>query len=294
MNSLMIKALSFAGALILATIIVVKQMNIDLSDPINMITMLGAIAIAVLTFGVSAKYINQIKTDKAEGELAEENWDGIGEYLNELPSGWAFSFLGTMIWGVWYWFIGYPLNAFSQIGQYNEEVLEYNKKFEDTYKNPSKSLLKEMGESIFLVKCAPCHGTTGDGLSGKAQDFTSRMSKEQILYIIQHGSNQLGYPMGEMPAGMVSGDDAKAIATYIANGMKGDAPASFSTCASCHGEDGKGNNGQAPNIAEYDDTIIIQTLEHGKKGKLGTMPSFKTMLTEVQKKSLSAYIKTLK
>jgi len=199
-----------------------------------------------------------------------------------------------MIWGLWYWFVGYPLNAFSQIGQYNEEVLEYNAKFDAIYKNPSEAVLKEMGESLFLVKCAPCHGETGDGLSGKAQDFTTRMSKAQILHIIENGSNQLGYPMGAMPEGMASGDDAKAIATYIANGMKGEAPAAFAACTSCHGEDGKGMGGMAPNLAEYDDTIITNTLEHGKKGKLGTMPSFKTMLTPVQVKSLSAYIKTLK
>jgi len=294
MNSLMIKSLVFAAILIIATFAVVNSMNIDLSDPINMITMLGAIAIAVLTTGVSAKYINQMKTDTVGGEKADEEWDGIGEYLNELPAGWAYSFLGTMIWGLWYWFIGYPLNAFSQIGQYNEEVLEYNKKFEAAHKNPSKAVLKEMGESIFLVKCAPCHGTTGDGLSGKAQDFTARMKKEQILYTIENGSNQLSYPMGAMPAGMASGDDAKAIASWIAGGMKGEKPASFAACASCHGDDGKGMGGMAPNLAEYDDTIIAHTLEHGKKGQIGTMPSFKTMLTDVQIKSLSAYIKTLK
>ncbi len=294
MNGLMIKALSFAVVLILATLYVVNSMNIDLSDPITMITMVGAIAIAVITAGVSVKYINQMKTDTSGGQLAEENWDGIGEYMNELPSGWAFSFLGTMIWGLWYWFIGYPLNTWSQIGQYNEEVLEYNKKFEATYKNPSESVLKEMGESIFLVKCAPCHGTTGDGLSGKAHDFTTRISKDQVLDVIANGSNQLAYPMGAMPGGMASGDDANIIATWIASGMKGEKPVAYAACTSCHGEDGKGMAGMAPNIAEYDDTIIIKTLEHGKKGALGTMPSFKTMLTPVQAKSLSAYIKTLK
>jgi cytochrome c oxidase cbb3-type subunit 3 len=294
MNGLMIKALAFAAVLIIATLAVVNSMNIDLSDPINMITMIGAIAIAVLTSGVSVKYINQMKTDTAGGELAEENWDGIGEYTNELPSGWAFSFLGTMIWGLWYWFIGYPLNAFSQIGQYNEEVLEYNAKFDSVYKNADKTTLQAMGESLFLVKCAPCHGATGDGLSGKAHDFTTRMSTNQVLNVIANGSEQLGYPMGAMPAGMASGDDAKAIAKFISGGMKGEAPAAFAACTSCHGEDGKGMAGMAPNIAEYDDTIISKTLEHGKKGKLGTMPAFKTMLTPVQVKSLSAYIKTLK
>jgi cytochrome c oxidase cbb3-type subunit 3 len=295
MNALMIKGLLFAAVLIGATIAVVKSMNIDLSDPINMITMIGAVAIAVLTVGVSIKYINQMKTDKAEGKLAEENWDGIGEYLNELPAGWAYSFLGTLIWAVWYWFVGYPLNAFSQIGQYNEEVLEYNKKFEEVHKNATPEILKEMGESIFLVQCAPCHGETGDGLSGKAQDFTAgRESKAQVLDIIKNGSDQLKYPMGAMPGGMAQGADAEAIAAYVAGGMKGEQPASFGVCAGCHGADGKGNGGTAPNIAEYDQTLVEHVLENGRKGVIGTMPSFKGRLTPVQQKALATYLGSLK
>lgn len=293
MNALMIKSLAFAAVLIIATLLVVWQKDIDLSDPINMITMLGAVAIAVLTFGVAAKYVNQMKTDKAEGELAEENWDGIGEYKNELPSGWAYSFLGTLIWAMWYWTVGYPLNAFSQIGMWNEEVKAYNAKFEETHKNADLETLQQMGESVFLVQCAPCHGETGDGLSGKAQDLGIRMSKEQILYTIENGSDQLGYEMGAMPPMMAQGEDAKAIAEYIAGGMKGEQPAAFAACASCHGEDGKGNNGMSPSLADYDDAVISHVLQHGKKGQIGKMPSFKTMLTPVQEKALAVYIRSL-
>ncbi|WP_296824283.1 c-type cytochrome [Sulfurovum sp.] len=294
MSSLMIKALAFAAALIIATIVVVKQMNIDLSDPINMITMIGAVAIAVLTFGVSAKYINQMKTDTAGGELAEENWDGIGEYKNELPGGWAYSFLGTIIWALWYWIAGYPVNAFSQIGQYNEEVKAYNTKFETVHKNADAATLQQMGESIFLVQCAPCHGTTGDGLSGKAHDFTSRISKKQVLAVIKNGSNQLGYQMGAMPPMMAQGKDAEDIATYVAGGMKGEQPAAFAACASCHGADGKGMNGMAANIADYDENLISHVIKNGKKGAIGTMPAFHDRMTPVQLKALATYIKTLK
>jgi cytochrome c oxidase cbb3-type subunit 3 len=294
MNGMIVKALAMAAVLIVATIVVVKQMKIDLSDPINLITMLGAVAIAVLSFGVSAKYMQQMKTDKASGELAEENWDGIGEYKNELPAGWAYSFLGTMIWAIWYWQIGYPLNAYTQIGEYNEEVKAYNQKFEEKHKNADEATLKEMGESIFLVQCAPCHGTTGDGLSGKAQDFTKRMTKEQVLDVIKNGQNQLGYPMGAMPPGMASGKDAEQVAEWIANGMQGEAPAVWGTCAGCHGQDGKGNNGMAPNLAEYDEPLVKHVLEHGKKGAIGRMPSFKTMLTPVQQKAVTEFIKSIK
>ncbi len=289
----MAKGLLFAAVLIGATIYVVKSMNIDLSDPINMITMIGAVAIAVLTVGVSIKYINQMKTDTASGELADENWDGIGEYKNELPGGWAYSFLGTLIWAMWYFTMGYPVNSYSQIGEWNEEVKAYNAKFEEAHKNADAATLQEMGESVFLVQCAPCHGTTGDGLSGKAQDFGSRMSKEQVLDVIKNGSNQLGYQMGAMPPMMAQGQDAEDIAAYIAGGMKGEQPAAFAACASCHGADGKGMNGMAPNLVAYDNTLVQHVLEHGKKGALGAMPSFKTMVTPVQEKALAAYIQSL-
>ncbi|MGW8168420.1 MAG: c-type cytochrome [Sulfurovaceae bacterium] len=293
MNSLMIKALAFAVVLILATVAVVKGMKIDLSDPINLLTMLGAIGIAIITAGVTTKYIGQMKTDKSTGELVGDKWDGIGEYKNELPSGWAFSFMGVIIWALWYWIVGYPVNAYSQIGEYNEETKAFNAKYEAAFANPDQATLTAMGESVFLVQCAPCHGETADGLSGKAQDLTNRMSKEQVLDVIAKGSNQLGYPMGAMPPMLAQGADAEAIAAYVAGGMQGTAPAAFATCVACHGADGKGNNGAAPNIAGYDDTLVSHVLQNGKKGAIGAMPSFKTRLTPVQEKALSTYLQTL-
>ena len=294
MNSLMIKALGFAALLVVATIFVVMKLNIDIfADSVNALTMGGAIAIAVITGAVTTKYINQMKTDTSSGQLADENWDGIGEYKNELPSGWAYTFLAVFMWSMWYGLFGYPVNAYSQIGEYNEEVLAYNAKFEAAHKNADAATLKEMGESIFLVQCQQCHGVTGDGLSGRAQDFGARMSKEQILFTIKNGSNQMGYPMGAMPPMMAQGKDAEDIATYIAGGMKGTQPAAFAACGSCHGADGKGNNGMAPNLSGYDNVLLSHVLEHGKKGEIGRMPSFKTIITPVQEKALTAYIQSL-
>ena len=294
MNSLMIKALGFAVVLVLATIFVVMKLNIDIfADSVNAITMGGAIAIAVLTSAVSVKYINQMKTDMASGKLADDNWDGIGEYENELPSGWAYTFLAVFMWSMWYGFFGYPINAYSQIGEYNEEVLAYNKKFEATHKHADATTLKEMGESIFLVQCQQCHGATGDGLSGRAQDFGHRMSKEQVLDVIKNGSNQMGFQMGMMPPGMASGEAADKIATWISTGAKGTPPAEFAACASCHGADAKGQGGMSPNLVAYDGALISHVLEHGKKGLIGRMPSFKTLITPVQEKALTAYVQTL-
>ncbi len=294
MNALMIKALAFAAILIIATIAVVMSLDIDIfADSVNAITMGGAVAIAVITAAVAVKYINQMKTDTAGGELADENWDGIGEYKNELPSGWAYTFLAVFLWSMWYGFFGYPVNAYSQIGEYNEDVLAYNAKFESIHQNADTATLKEMGESIYLVQCQQCHGITGDGLSGKSHDFTTRMTKEQILDVIKNGSNQLGYPMGMMPPGMAQGEQAEKIAVYVAGGMKGKQPAAFAACSSCHGIDGKGNNGMSPNLIAYDDALMSHTLQHGKKGIIGKMPAFKTLITPIQEKALTVYIQSL-
>jgi len=293
MNALMIKSLGFAVILIVSTIYVVMSMDIDLSDTVNAITMGGAIAIAVITAGVSAKYINQMKTDTASGELADENWDGIGEYENELPSGWAYTFLAVFFWAMWYGLIGYPVNQYSQIGEYNQEVLAYNAKFEEMHKNADATTLKAMGKSIYFVQCAPCHGNTGDGLSGKAHDLTTRISKAQVLDVINNGSNKLGYAMGMMPPGMASGQDAEEIAAYIAAGLKGEAPASYAACTSCHGADSKGNNGMAPNLVDYDNALLSHVLQNGKKGIIGTMPAFKTMITPIQEKALAVYLQSI-
>jgi len=290
MNGLMIKALGFAVLLVLATIFVVMSLDIDImGDSVNAITMGGAIAIAVITAAVSVKYINQMKTDTASGELTDETWDGIGEYKNELPSGWAYSFLAVFMWSMWYGFFGYPINAYSQIGEYNEEVLAYNKKFEEKHKGADEKTLKAMGESIFLVQCSQCHGGTGDGLSGRAEDLTTR-SKKEILAVINEGQNALNAFPGGMPAGMASGADAEAIAAYVASGFKGEQPAMYATCAGCHGANGEGMANVGPRINGFD---ISNTLAKGKKGKIGKMPAFNTLITPIQEKALTVYIQSL-
>ncbi len=263
-------------------------------DIVNIITILAALVILVLAIGVSLKYVNQMKNDTASGELADENWDGIGEYKNELPIGWALSFLGTMVWAAWYWTMGYPVWAYSQIGEWNEEVKAHKAEYEAQWADASQSDLKNMGKSVFLVQCAPCHGYTGDGLDGKAADLTQRMSKESILYTIQNGGHNFKstYP-GGMPANMATGESAEQIAEYVASGMQGAQPAGYAVCAGCHGPDGKGIPGVGPNIVAFDNATMAAILKDGKKGNIGTMPSFDGRLTPVQVKALTTYINSI-
>ncbi len=264
-------------------------------DYINTLTFLGAAAILTISTFVVLKYINQMKNDTASGELADENWDGIGEYKNPVPTGWAIIYVGAIIWMFWYFTMGYPINGFSQIGQWNEETNEYNAKFQQKWTNPNEQTLNAMGQSIFLVQCAPCHGVDAEGIAGKAQDLTKRISKEQVEYVIRNGANNLteAYP-GGMPPMMLSEDaDIKEVSAYVANGFKGEQPAAYATCATCHGDNGEGMPMVGPNIKSYDDSIVIAVLKQGKKGLLGHMPSFNERLNETQEKALASYIRSL-
>ena len=263
-------------------------------DYINVLTLLGAVSVITITVFVVIKYVNQMKNDNANGELSEERWDGIGEYKNPIPTGWAIMFIGTILYMFYYFTIAWPINSFSQIGQWNEETLDYNAKFEQKWVNPTEADLTAMGQSVFLVQCAPCHGVTGDGMEGKAHNLTKRINKQQVLDVINNGANNLktAYP-GGMPAGMAFGEGAEKVAEYVAGGLKGEAPAEFAACAGCHGMDGKGMPYVAPNIAEYDDALVMSVLHDGKKGIIGGMPSFNGRLNETQQKAVAAYIRSI-
>lgn len=299
---------SIAVALVLIGVIYAYVGDIIGDDMVNILSMLAAVAILGLSVGVSLKYVNQMKNDKAGGKLADENWDGIGEYKNPLPTGWAISFLGTMVFFVWYLLAGFPVWSYSQIGEYNEEVKAYNAKFEETHKNASEEDMLKMGESVFLVNCAPCHGVTGDGMGGKAANLTKWGSEAGIVDTIMQGAKGLNYPLGEMPAGLVDRSSAKAIAAYV---MKEISPRKytenialvetgkslFGVCAGCHGADGQGMGGMAPSLSKYGSTeFVVDVLERGKNGHIGQMPKFRTeemRMTETQQKAVGTYVSSL-
>ena len=294
MKSMVIGGLILIVALMAGTYFVAGDAFVLGEDYINDLTMLAGIAILGITIATALKYVNQIKNDTATGELVEDSWDGIGEYTNAIPSGWGLLFIGTIIWGFWYFFVGYPTNQFSQIGQYNEEVLDYQGKFETKFKDIDDQGLRAMGESVFLVQCAPCHGVDAEGIDGKAQDLTKRIAKDSVLETIKNGANNFKsvYP-GGMPAGMASGADADAIATYIAGGLKGTKPAAWATCAGCHGDNGEGMAYVAPNLKTYSNELVATVLSNGKKSSIGTMPSFKGRLSETQVKAVATYLRSI-
>ncbi|MDR1460761.1 MAG: c-type cytochrome [Campylobacteraceae bacterium] len=280
---------------------------------INELALVGAAATIVITLIVLAVYFKNIAGSKSSGELSDGAWDGIKEYKNPLPLGWAISFLGLGIWAIWYMYAGYPLNAYSQIGEYNEEVAGHNAKFEAKWQNVDEATLISMGESIFSVQCAPCHGLTGDGIDGKmAADLTKWGTEASIVSSVLHGSKGLGYELIEMLPeldGLVEGEgDVELAKNYLVkylaqtkpltaddeNTKEAEAEVWNNVCAACHSEDGKGNG--APDLTNYGKPeFVVDVLNRGKSGYIGNMPPFNDdRLTDIQKRAVGAYVLSLR
>jgi len=246
MKGLWIFGIALTIVLMAGTYAVVGDMMGD--DIVNMLAMVGAAAIVIISVVVIMAYVKQMKDATATGELLDENWDGIGEYNNNAPFGWAVSIILLMIWGMWYMMVGYPLNEYSQIGEYNKDAKISNDKIAANFEKMSDTQKLKMGEGVFAVQCAPCHGPTGNGQENyatgqlTAEDLTQRnMSKTYVEKVIREGSTQLGYD-GGMPPFMLS-DDAEiaTVSEYIANGFKDETGSTAgkdlfaNACASCHG-----------------------------------------------------------
>ncbi|WP_257906102.1 cytochrome c oxidase CcoNOPQ, cbb3-type, membrane-bound monoheme cytochrome c subunit III [Campylobacter lari] len=285
---------------------------LNLQDNVNLLSFIGAILIILITLVVVGKLFKSMKEEKSQGELSEHSWDGIGEFKNPIPLGWAVVFFLAIVWCIWYFLWGYPLNSYSQIGEYNKEVQAHNEKFAQKFANLSAQDKQEMGKNIFLVQCSSCHGITGDGINGKAQNLNIWGSEEGLIEVITKGSKGMNYPMGEMLSAADNGideADIPAIAAYVASEIsavkKTENPQLiakgkelFVTCTVCHGEDGKGTiDGQlvAPDLTKYGNAeFVVDVLNRGKAGSIGVMPHFNNgLLNELQKEAVSEYVISL-
>jgi cytochrome c oxidase cbb3-type subunit 3 len=303
MNKLYLGAIVVTALMLFATYVSFDFKH-GASDIVNQLAVLGAVILVIATIFVVVKYVRQMQTDTATGDLMEETWDGVGEYDNPVPMGWAVVFMGTIIWGMWYYTVGYPVNAYSQIGEYNEDAAALNAKFEEKYKNLSGDELVNMGESVYLSNCSACHGLSADGMDGQAASLNQSLEAKVVKHVIENGSNNklLGVEM-PMPdrnglfnantGALITDAEIDAVASYVANGMSGAGADVFAgTCASCHGADGKGMDMVAPNIKSFDTKLVVNVIENGKKGAIGTMPKM-TVLNKKQEEAVAAYVQSI-
>jgi cytochrome c oxidase cbb3-type subunit 3 len=136
--------------------------------------------------------------------------------------------------------------------------------------------------------------------------LTAWGNEQAIVDVIVNGAKGLNYPLGEMPAGLLDEQSAKAVAAYMYQEVSKAGQASdpslvamgealWPTCAACHGEDGAGMMGQSPDLTAYGKpAFVVDVLNRGKVGYIGNMPAFNDgRLTSVQKEAVGTYILSL-
>jgi cytochrome c oxidase cbb3-type subunit 3 len=193
------------------------------NNTINYLGAAGFFVCVLISLFVIGLYFKQIKEHKGGGETEEGEWDGIKEFKNPLPTGWTIGFILVLVWAIWYWVLGYPLNAYSQIGELNQETRQWNDEFASKWQNPTPATLAKMGQSVFLAQCSQCHGLTADGNSGRAADLrkyaTSEFGPDSAGAIVLFAKYGTSGAIGTMPsfeaAGTLNDKQYEAVAAYL-------------------------------------------------------------------------------
>lgn len=273
--------------------------------------------------------INMSKRPSASGHAAGEQtgepmghvWDeDLQELNNPLPTWWLRLFYISIIFGLGY-LVLYPglgsyagyLNWTSR-GAYVQEKqsadLEIKPIFDrfaqmditEIAKDPEARLI---GQRLFINHCAQCHGSDGGGQRGypnlKDNDWLWGGEPASIEQTIREGRQ------AQMPAwGTVYGEEGvKQLAHYVlslSRPVNGDdaalaakgAPLFATTCAACHGAEGKGNPVMgAPNLTDHiwlyggTEKEVMETIRHGRHG---VMPAHKDRLSSAHIRVLAGYV----
>jgi len=75
---------------------------------------------------------------------------------------------------------------------------------------------EERGKELFIQNCKSCHtleAVQAHGVTGPNLDELGGLDKQRVLNAIKRG----GTGSGRMPPGLLEGEDAQAVATYVAD-----------------------------------------------------------------------------
>lgn len=180
------------------------------------------------------------------------------------------------------------------------------------------NLALAQGKAAFGDNCAPCHGIGGAGSKGypnlNDDDWLWGGTLEDIHTTLKHGvrsTNDDNTRISAMPAfgrdGILKKEEVRTVANYVVTLSGGQAEAGFDkaagaklfadNCASCHGEQGKGNKDLgAPNLTDaitlYGNKLddVVETVTNSRAG---LMPAWAHRLDPVTVKSLAVYVHSL-
>lgn len=307
---------------------------------ITIITLIVVIGCAVLLRATSKN-----NTGVEEGELMPHSYDGIQELNNPLPKWWVGLFWFTIIVALlyslafptygdnWNGLLNWSSSEQSVMSPQESQALaqtshsEYQREMnaaEEKYSAVFKKLAYDengvykdltlvaqdpdaikVGQRLFLLNCAQCHGSDARGSTGfpnlTDNDWLYGGDPETIKLTLMNGRQ------GAMPAwaDILGEQGIKEVASYALqlSGRRVDLVEAkagkerFVVCSACHGADGKGMHAVgAPNLT---DTVwlyggsrkaVEATLRNGRNG---VMPAWKDILGEDKIHVIAAYVYSL-
>jgi cytochrome c oxidase cbb3-type subunit 3 len=249
-------------------------------------------------------------------------WDeDLAEWNNPLPRWWSWLFYLTIAFSVVY-LVLYPglgswrgTLGWTQVGELRQENQLAEKQFGPIYDKFAAMDYETLGrtpealaigQKLFLNNCAQCHAADGGGSRGfpnlADRDWLYGGDAQSIQASITDGRRGTMPPFGEA----LGEQKIKDAAHYVLS-LSGGAADSIrvargkdvflSTCAACHGAEGKGNPALgAPNLTDRiwlhgsGEAAIIQTVTNGRSSQ---MPAHKELLSEAKIRLLTAYVLSL-
>src|SRR5258706_9055566 len=199
-------------------------------------------------------------------ELHGHTWDGdLTEYSNPLPRWWMWLFYITIVFSLVYLALYPGLGVFAGYfgwpsrGQYEAEKSQAAATYGPIYDKYAKTGLatiaadrdaRATGQRLFLNYCAQCHGSDGGGARRfphlADRDWLDGRRLQAIKASIPQGPNGTHPRFGQQHGG----EGVNDVAYYVLSlsGWPSDSLKVFSgrkifasSCAACHGADGKGN-----------------------------------------------------
>ena len=272
------------------------------------------------------------RIDQATGtNLVGHEWDGIEELDTPLPRWWVYVFAATVVFSAGY-VVVYPTlpdtngtSGWSSRGELATmlaaEAADRAPKLNAIAATPIEALADnpqlmrvaiEGGRAAFKVNCVQCHGAGAAGSKGypnlNDDDWLWGGDIASIQTTLIHGIRSPGAEetrFSQMPAfaDMLSKGQISQVVTHVqaisGQGKPSAAGAALfaENCASCHGEDGKGNREMgAPNLTDAiwlyggDRASLTQTIA---RARYGVMPHWSAKLDPVTIKMLAAYVHSL-
>lgn len=255
-----------------------------------------------------------------EGQTTGHVWDEtLEEFNNPMPNWWRWLFYMTIAFSLFYLAMYPGLGDFagqykwSSAGQYDNEMKkagdQYGPIFEKFLKQDIRAVAanpeaREMGQRLFVTYCAQCHGSDAGGTKGfpnlTDKDWLFGGTPEVIKETITQGRSAMMPAKGVKPD--MDADQIKDVANYVrslsslaADSIRAQRGKEVfgAACAACHGPEGKGVVGMAPNLTDTvwlygsSEAAITETIT---KGRTNHMPAFGELLGEAKVHLLAAYV----